>query len=500
MSEIRVTYTGLLSFAVAIIAAITGSLFTLILTRTLTQQEFGTWGLIGGITQYVILFSTIIAYWSTRDTARKIDSGKTAILGNTLLAIFAVITYIIISYFLSVETDTELNVLIFSVILIPVMFFGGLFTAITLGWKPHVISYGLLGSAISQIIFTTLFVYFLDFGINGVILANFLSHLINTIILIRYSYHKIVKKINFNYLRRWFKLSWIPLYPAIPVMIGALGISIFSVMTGSVSGLSFWTASIAVSAIIVQVSVISKAVYPKLLENNITHYLRDNISQLFFFNFLLTGIIVVFARPALYALNPIYADAYFVTIVLAINNFFSVISMISVQNLEGTEKVDLNENASMKSFMKSQLFYPHTLRLVQTIASTIILLMGFTFLINSNASELDLLIFWALTVLFTQIPISLSLFFKMIKNVQISLDYIAILKYAGITIVAYIPLFLILENYLIYDSNVFFFVPNVLLFFTVGIGFFIGISYIVDKPTRRLIASIIKEIKSKQSK
>jgi hypothetical protein len=499
LSEIRVTYTGLLSFAVAIITAIAGTAFTLILTRSLTQQEFGTWGLIGGITQYVIIFSTVIAYWSTRDTARKIDSGKTAIMGNVILSVTAMIVYILISYFLSSETKTDFGILLFSVILIPVMFFGGLFTAITLGWKPHVISYGLLGSAISQIIFSFLFVYYLDYGVNGVIMANFISHLINSMILLKYSYHKIVNKINSNYLKKWFKLSWIPLYPSIPILIGALGISIYSVMTGSVTGLSFWTASIAVSAIVAQVAVISKGVYPKLLEEKDTHYLRDNVSQLFFFNFLVTGIIVVFAKPALYALNPVYVDAYFVAIILAINNFFSVISVISFQNLEGIEKIDLDKNTTIKNYMKSYLFYPHTLRLIQTSASTIILVVGFAFLINSNTSEIDLLIFWALTVLFTQIPISLSLFKKMVKTIQISLNYKAIMKYGVITLCANLLIFLIIDNYLVYESELFSFIPNLLFFFSIGIGLFIGISYITDKQTRELLTSIIKEIKPDHS-
>lgn len=499
LSEIRVTYTGLLSFVVAIIAAITGSVFTLILTRTLTQHEFGTWGLIIGITQYVIIFSAIISFWSTRDTARKIDSGKTAILGNVILSVIAIAVYLVVSYFLSEETNSNFDILLFSVVLIPVMFFGGLFTAITLGWKPHVINYGLLGTAISQIVFAALFVYYLDLGVNGVIIAIFLSHMINTIILLKFSYRKILNKFNFAYLKKWFKLSWLPIYPAIPVVIGALGISIFSIMTGSVNGLSFWTASIAVSAIIAQVAVISKAVYPKLLEDKNTHYLQDNLSQLFFFNFLLTGIILVFAKPALFALNPIYVSAYFVTIVLSINNFFSVISTVSVQNLAGIENIDLDKNATIKNYVKSKLFYPHTLRLIQTIASTIILIAGFTFMIASNYSEIDLLVFWSLTVLFTHIPISLSLFYKMIKVLRITLDYKLIAKYFSITFCAYVPIFVIIQNFLVYEDNVFTFVPHLLLFFGLGIGFYVGLSYIVDKKTRQLITSIMKEIKSKQS-
>ena len=122
MSNIRVTYTGFISFFVAIITAITGTVFTLILTRTLTQQEFGTWGLIVGITQYVIMFYAIIAYWSTRDTARKIDSGKTAILGTVFLSVISMIIFVIVSYFLSEQTNSNFDILLFSVVLIPVMF------------------------------------------------------------------------------------------------------------------------------------------------------------------------------------------------------------------------------------------------------------------------------------------------------------------------------------------------------------------------------------------
>ena len=108
MSNIRVAYTGFISFFVAIITIITGGVFTLILTRTLTQEEFGTWGLIIGITQYVIIFGAIITFWSTRDTARKIESEKTAILGNMLLSVIAMVLYIGIAYFLGNAAKIDL--------------------------------------------------------------------------------------------------------------------------------------------------------------------------------------------------------------------------------------------------------------------------------------------------------------------------------------------------------------------------------------------------------
>jgi len=46
MSDIRVTYSGLISLIVGAIGTATGLIFILIVTRTLSPQEFGTWGLI----------------------------------------------------------------------------------------------------------------------------------------------------------------------------------------------------------------------------------------------------------------------------------------------------------------------------------------------------------------------------------------------------------------------------------------------------------------------
>ena len=98
MSDIRVTYTGLISLIGGIISIFTGVIFTLIITRSVTPEEYGTWGLIVGLITYVSLIGPIVSYWSTRDTARNIQSGKTAVLSSILLSIGAISIYILISY------------------------------------------------------------------------------------------------------------------------------------------------------------------------------------------------------------------------------------------------------------------------------------------------------------------------------------------------------------------------------------------------------------------
>ena len=76
MSSIRVTYSGLISFAVGIVTVVTGLVFTLIVTRQLSQDEFGTWGLIGGLISYALIIGPIVSYWSTREIARGENSGN----------------------------------------------------------------------------------------------------------------------------------------------------------------------------------------------------------------------------------------------------------------------------------------------------------------------------------------------------------------------------------------------------------------------------------------
>lgn len=77
---IRVMYSGLFFFIVGIITIVTGLAFMLIVTRSLNQQEFGTWTLITGLIFYVTLIQPITSYWIIREVARGEKSGKTAIL------------------------------------------------------------------------------------------------------------------------------------------------------------------------------------------------------------------------------------------------------------------------------------------------------------------------------------------------------------------------------------------------------------------------------------
>jgi len=477
----------------------TGVIFTLIITRSVTPEEYGTWGLIVGLITYVSLIGPIVSYWSTRDTARNIQSGKTAVLSSILLSIGAISIYVVISYFMGNYTNVEQNVLLFAAILIPTMFINGILVAINLGWKPHAISYGTLAYGISLIPLALFLIYYLDFGIAGIIISVFLANIASILILFFYAKEKILNQFNKTILKKWLKFSWLPIYPGIAILVTGFDISIFTIITGSVIGLAFWTAAMVLPAMISHTALISRAVYAKLLEEKTRGFMSENLTLVFYFGIILTSLAVTFARPGLYALNPIYEIAFPVAIIMSFTIFLSVFTNIFLLSLAGIEKVDKFENSTFKDYLKSKLFFPQTIRLIQTSIYILILTIGLLILVGSGGSNQELLLFWVSIALVTQIPLVCVLYYLVQKNIVIKLEIPSIIKFLLTAIGVFGLTYVLTTQFLVYSPDIASFIPNVLMFASFGIGLYIIITYLIDNKIRNLVHAIIYEIKTKKS-
>jgi len=498
LSNIRVTYSGLISLIGGIISIFTGIIFTLIITRSVTPEEYGTWGLIVGLITYVSLIGPIVSYWSTRDTARNIQSGKTAILSSILLSIGAISIYIIISYLMGNYTNVERNVLLFAAILIPTMFVNGILIAINLGWKPHAISYGTLAYGISSIPLALFLIYYLDFGVTGIIISVFLANIASILILFFYAKEKIVGQFDKKILKKWLKFSWLPIYPGIAILVAGFDISIFTIITGSVVGLAFWTAALVLPGMISHTGLISRGIYAKLLEEK-TGFMSQNLTLVFYFGIAFTSLVITFARPGLYALNPIYEIAAPVTIILSFEIFLSVFTNIFLLSLAGVEKVDKFENSTFKDYIKSKLFFPQTIRLIQTSIYVLILTVGLLILVGFGSSDQELLLFWASIALVTQIPLVCILYYLVRKNITIKLEIPSIIKFLLTAIGVFGLTHVLTTQFLVYSPDIPSFIPNVLMFAAFGVGLYIIITYLIDNKIRNLVHAIIYEIKTKKS-
>lgn len=493
MSEVRVTYSGLIAVFMSIVNVILGFIFTIIITRSLTPEEFGIWNLILGFIFYMVIIEPIISYWVTRETARNISSQKTSIVSSSFLSIGGVFGYLVIAFFVGNQTSIDHEIIILGSILVPVMILNNTLIGINLGWKPHTPQYARFFFLIAQICLVVLFLHFLDMGIEGIIISSFVANLASIIVLTIYARKKLCNSFNFEYIKNWIRRSWLPLYPALGFGISSLGVIIFAFITQSNEGIGFWSAAVIQVILITQAVHIAKAAYPKLLNDGISDYLTQNLNLLIFITILFTFITITFAKQSLFILNPVYETMFFVVIVIAIWKFFDVIAIGFQSYITGIEEVDTKTTSSFKDYLKSQLFLIPTVSLIQHSIAMILLTIGLLLFINS--SEIDLLIYWAVIGLLTQIPVTIYFYSKSKKLFDIKFEYSKIFKYIFSGIVSFGSVYFLMDITIDYQQDLIFFIFHVIIYAMIAVVSYLAITYLLDSTIKDLIHNSLNEIK-----
>jgi O-antigen/teichoic acid export membrane protein len=497
MSNIRVTYSALISLFIRLISILSGTIFTLIVTRQLSVEEFGTWALISGIVIYAVIINPIINYWSTREIARGEKSGSTAIFSTGFFTIGGIVIYLVMAYFVGIESDVDLDILLFAVILIPVMFFNDVLTAINVGHKPHVTSYGFLVFEIIKILAAIILIYFLKMGLEGVIAASFFAYLGSIVILAIYAKPIVQSNFQQKYLKKWFKLFWLPTYRNLPSLISLSDVLIFSIVTGSVVGVAYYTAAKTIGVLVNHTRSFSKGLYPKLLESQRQEYLQETLIKMLYFAFPLISLSIVFAKPGLFALNPIYQGAATIVIFISIKSFLTTINKVFFQSLQGMENVDIKEESTFQDYLKSKLMWFPTFEIIRHGVYIIILFLMLNVLISEDKSEFELVLYWAIIGLIVEIPLTIYIIRLVRKTFTLKIDFISLIKYIIISVAVFGGIHLVMEEFLEYKNRIFEFLPVLMLFALIGVIGYLGLTYVSDKKTKILFNAVLHELINK---
>jgi len=496
LTDIRVTYSGLIGLTIGLASVFSGLVFTLIVTRRLSPEEFGMWSIIGSMITYFLITEPIISYWSTRQIARGEKIGQSSIFLSSIFSLGSIPAYLILAIFVSNINEEFLNTLFLGALLLPLTFVSNTLVGINLGHKPHATSYSLLVFEVIKIPAGLSLVYFFDLGINGAIIATTIAYLLKIVVQLYYAKPVFTDRLSFATLRRWLKLAWIPLYSNIPQLIWSLDVVLYVMIIGSAVGVGYFAAALAVSAIISQSGLISQALYPKLLVGGKHEFIRENFTRLLYFAIPLWGVMIVFAKPALFTLNPVYEGAWMIVIILSTRAFFYVLTGVLYQILMGIEKVDVEKNPSFSKLAKSKLFLIPSLRYIQNglyIVSLVVLFVS----LRGSLSELEIVYWWALVMLALQIPFFIYAVVKVRIHTRFSLPLISILKYAGGTL-SFIAIFYLTADKIInYKISIFEFLPSLILELGICLGVYFLFTYSTDNKTRQLFKSIILEVRKK---
>ncbi|QLH04008.1 hypothetical protein C5F49_00725 [Nitrosopumilus oxyclinae] len=501
MTDIRVTYSGLIAFGINLTSIVTGLVFTLIVTRSLSIDEFGTWGLINGIIIYAMIISPIITYWVTREVARGEKTAITAIFSSGALSIIGLIIYLLAAYFVGIQSDANVDVLLFAAVLIPLFFLEKSSVAINLGHKPQAASYGFLAFELTKIPSGLIFVYFLNFGVEGAILASAVAYIIKISVHVFFSRKILSSRIQIKYLKKWIKLFWLPVYRTLPAVFALSDVAIFSIMTGSVTGVAYYTSARTVGFLVNHVRSFNQGLYPKLLQSEKQEFIQENLIKLLYFAFPLIAFSFTFARPALFALNPIYEIAAPIVIVISIRAFLTTINKALYDTHLGMEKIDKDPKLiSSRNYLKSKLMlFPTIDNIKQGVYIGVLILLLFILSFQTN-STIELVFYWVLVSLIVEIPITLYMIYLTKTTFTIKIDKISIMKYLLASIVVFGMMSMFIEEFLEYKISIYEFLPHLLSYGIVSMVGYLGITYLIDKRTKILVNAILNEVIGKINK
>ncbi len=492
LSNIRVTYSGLIALAAGMISVFTGIIFTLIVTRKLSPTEFGIWSIIGSMISYFLIVEPLITYWSTRQIARGEQIGKTSLLSSAMFSMGVLPGYVALA-FLVYGNNSYINSIILGSVLLPLTFVSTVMEGVNLGHKPHATSYGLLIFESSKIPVGLVLVYFLGLGINGAILATIAAYVAKIIVQTYFVRSRLQGKFSLSVLIHWIKLSWIPLYSRFSGVIWSLDVMVYSIITGSVIGVAYYAASLTVSQIIGHAGLISQALYPKLLANGASDHIKENFNRLLYFAILFLTISVVFAKPALFALNPAYVSGAMIAMIFAVRTFFYVITSTFYQILQGMETIDVEKNNKFSKIIKSKLFTIPTLQnfhygMYITILTIVIFLLHF-----NKASEVTMVTWWVVIAFILQIPFLIYSGILIRREINFTFSVSHVLKY-GSAAGAFVIIYLITSPFMLhYESKIYDFLPSLFAELLICVGAYFAITFAIDKNTRILFRSILKE-------
>jgi O-antigen/teichoic acid export membrane protein len=495
MDEIRVTYTGLISLVLGICSIVIGLGFSIIITRNLSEIEYGTWGIIGGLIVYATIIDPVITFWTTREIARNEESGKTAVFTGIVFSSIGLVIYFISAIILSYSTDVDQGVVFLGIILVPLMITNNILAAITLGWKPQGFSFGRIVLGVVQIPLGVLFVMMLNMGTAGVIYAVAIATLASIFYFIAYNKKKLRNSIQRKFIKKWIKFSWVSLYPNIGGAIRSLDVMVFSIITGSVIGIAFWTATQIILSVTASSQLVSTATYSKLLQGGDKEFIKENVRLLIYFTILFAGITITFAEHGLFLLNPMYANAAIIVIIMSISDFLWIISNKLLNFVQGVDKVDMNKESTVQDYFKSSLINIPTIQLIHSIVyiSSLAIILLITF--SSSNSNLEMLIYWAILAVILEIPIVIYAIFIFHKKIHLKNDYRYILKYTFASVISFGGVYIIMKDIIEFNTKIIEFLPQVLVFVIISVLIYIGITYAIDNKTRLLVKSITEGVK-----
>ena len=255
-----------------------------------------------------------------------------------------------------------------------------------------------------------------DITLNEAILAILLALLAQCIVLFLTQPRNVyTRSVNRQTIRKWLKMSCLPLFITFSYYIGSFDNLLVSVATGSTLALADYRVSHVLSALVTQAEAFGFALYPKLLGGGPLADSRYVIKLIMLFGIPMGTGLFILAVPLLSILGTSYISAYLVlwpSIPVAI---ITLVHGVFESVLTAKEKVDTNNVIRFKDYAKSRLFTVPEITLFANIIYLAAVGVTSYWLMLNQTEHVIIATAWSMIALFVSVP-GLFIKWKMMKK------------------------------------------------------------------------------------
>ena len=490
MSKVRLRLSGALMFAANLVGYLTGFLFTVFITRRLSEEEFGVWALIGSFIIYSLIPFNLVSSWISRDAARgKKIAGSAAAL-FALLAPISIIIYFLMAFGSAAAINYDPWTMALGVIILIPYIFLSLGKAIQSGYAPQNLGIARILFEISKVIIAFYLVVMMRSGLIGVFITMALAYLLQGTVLLYSSRPLFRKEVNKDLIFKWLKGTPINAVLVLSNVLTATDIVLMGLIIGKAVVAGYWQAAVVSSALVTSSSVLTLGLGPRLLSGGT----QKDLDKAFSFSMLLiiplfSGFLVL-SKDILWILRPTYSGAWIAACLLALRGVVKSLGNFGAIALSGTDRFDQDEKISMRDYLASRIFLVNKINLTLT-SLYIVSVAIYLFIAKNLVSDIIELItsVAAISLLFriADAMIKLKLMKKLTElriNLKNTKDYIAASAIMAITI------YILRMQIGKLSAKAIKATPPILMLIVVGALVYVGILYLMSRRFRDLLKDI----------
>jgi O-antigen/teichoic acid export membrane protein len=361
-NEIRIQYSGFIIFGAQILSIATGLVFTLLLTRNLSQADFGVWSNIFTVLGYFTIASGLLPFWTTRFVARQMEGTiRTGFSATLVIALIGVAAYIpfVFPYMQAANTQETLYLMVYLLASLEILniYLVALLESLLRAIKPQSIGYGLLVEEVAKVSIALSLLLIL--GFSQILLVAMISIVSGAAVQVLYYImllaHNLKEKIHWNFLRQWLKGSTVNIYNAVgSQLLNFIYVLLFFSPVGK-TATGDMQAAITFAKIIGYASFVSYALYPKLLssscsEKEITLSFKTTLMAAF----PLAAVTLSMPTSLLTILSVQYSNAWPILVLCTFDALIILISTFYSNLVLGTERLDEKGNVPLKELARSK--------------------------------------------------------------------------------------------------------------------------------------------------